>query len=841
MPDNKLINEALTAIKTIGDSKQSVSEVVKAVSDPSYGGGIIEKERIKHKIERKLHRNFGKTFADATKKQIYKAVAMTLRDQISDLWKQNEEDKEKTLYYLSFEFLIGRSLESNLCNLHLYELYKDVLADLGISLEEIAENEADAGLGNGGLGRLAACFMDSLASLKLPAYGCGIRYEYGLFKQKIVDGYQIEMPDTWLEGGNMWEIEKAEEEVEVHFGGTLEKYWEDDKLKVYVKDSSTVLAVPYDMPVVGYDGKKINTLRLWSARSPKHLDMNLFSSGDYAKALEERDVAELLSKVLYPEDNHFEGKNLRLRQQYFFTSATIQWIVRSLKKRGINLADMPKYAQIHINDTHPAIAIPELMRVLMDDEGLSWENAEKVVKQVFAYTNHTVMSEALEKWPIEMFQKLLPRVFEILEALHHNNEETLKNKFGDDWGKINYMNIMCDGYISMANLCLAHCHAVNGVSGLHTKILKKDIFKDYYTLYPNKFKNVTNGITFRRWLNLANPKLTNLIKDSIGDGFLQDATQLKEIEKFATDPAFATRFSQIKKDNKIALSNYLMREEGIMLDPNTIYDVQIKRLHEYKRQLLNLLHIIHLCNKLQENPNMEFYPQTFIFSAKASPGYKRAKLIIKLINSVAEKVNNDPVISKKIKVIFIENYGVTKAQKIIPATDISEQISTSGKEASGTGNMKFMLNGALTIGTLDGANVEMREILGDKNIYIFGLKADEVAKIYQDGNADSKKIYTSNIHLRNVLDNLINGWVEPEHQELFAEIYQSLVFGDSNFPDPYMILRDFDAYCHTHEKMWKDYLKQEQWNEKAIINVARSGHFSSDRCIDDYNKLVWKL
>jgi len=819
-------------------------DIIHSKQHPDPKEGFIEKERIKHAIVKKLEHYYGTTLEEASKTQVYKAVAMTLRDTILDKWFQTEKEnaiQQKTLYYLSFEFLIGRSMESNMLNLQVSDLYKDVLTDLGVDLTEIVDAEPDAGLGNGGLGRLAACFMDSLATLDLPAYGAGIRYEYGLFKQKIVDGYQIEMPDPWLEDGCVWEIEKPDEQVEIKFGGTPEKYWEDGRMKVYLKDATTVLAMPYDMPVVGYNTDTVNTLRLWSARSPKHIDMNLFSAGSYTKATEEKELAELLSKVLYPEDNHLEGKSLRLRQQYFFTSATMQWIVRSLKKQEINLIDMPKYAQIHINDTHPAIAIPELMRILMDEEGLGWDEAEGICRHCFAYTNHTIMSEAMERWDQNLIQSLLPRVYEILDTLNHKNEDMLKAKFGEDWGKINYMNIMADGHINMANLCLAVCHSVNGVSALHTNILKKDIFKDYNTLYPTKFKNVTNGITFRRWLNLSNPKLTRLINSAIGTEYMQDQTKLTELEKFAADPAFVDEFAKIKQYNKMQLADFIQKENGILVDPNSIFDSQIKRLHEYKRQLMNVLHIIYLYNEIKTNPNTNLYPHTFIFAAKASPGYKRAKLIIKLINTVADMVNNDPVVSKFIKVVFIENYSVTIAQKIIPATNISEQISTAGKEASGTSNMKFMLNGAVTLGTLDGANVEMSEILGKENIYIFGLKTPEVNRIYLSGNQESKEIYANNAEIHHVLDSLIDGTITSKLGNIFSDIYQALLFGDNNIPDPYMVIRDFESYAKTHDKMWKDYMKKDVWNKKAIINVARSGHFSSDRTIREYNSKIWKL
>ncbi|MDR0930957.1 MAG: glycogen/starch/alpha-glucan phosphorylase [Clostridiales bacterium] len=806
---------------------------------------FIEKEHIKHEIGKTLQRNFATTLQDATKKQLYKAISLTVRNHINELWaKQRDEaadNQEKTLYYMSFEFLVGRLLNNNLLNMNLTKVYKSALEDLGISLDDISEIEPDAGLGNGGLGRLAACFMDSLATLNFNAYGCGIRYEYGLFKQKIVEGYQIEMPDPWLEDGCIWEIERPEEQVEVKFGGTIDTYWEKGKMKVYLKDANTVLGVPYDIPVVGYNNGKVNMLRLWSARSPQYIDMNLFSSGSYAKAVEEKELAEVLSKVLYPEDNHYEGKLLRLKQQYFFTSSTMQWIVRDLKLKGIDLLDMPKYVQIHINDTHPAISIPELMRILLDEQGLAWDDAYGIVSKVFAYTNHTVLGEALERWPQTMFKELLPRVYQVLEELHRRNEERLKKTYGEDWGKLNYMNIMAHGFISMANLCLATCSAINGVSALHTNILKDDVFKDYYKMTPYKFKNVTNGITFRRWLNLSNPRLYNLIADTIGDDFNKNPLELKKLEKFAEDKAFAEKFAEVKHKNKEDLAAYIKKENGIIIDPNSIFDVQIKRLHEYKRQLLNLIHVLYLYHQIKSGNGDDIYPHTFIFGAKAAPGYTRAKLIIKLINSVADIINNDPLASEKIKIIFVENYGVTIAQKIIPATDISEQISTAGKEASGTSNMKFMLNGALTIGTLDGANVEMRELVGKNNIYIFGLKSDEVKRIYQTGNQESKQIYSSNSTLRAVLDSLIDGSIENDKISLFNEIYQSLLFGDNNLPDPYMVIRDFDSYATTHKKMWNDYQKPEIWNKKAILNIANCGHFSSDRCIEEYNAKIWRL
>lgn len=802
------------------------------------------KKAIKKEIEVKLRRNFGKSLDEASCKQIYKAAAMTIQDQIMENWSKTEKQrrlhKNKRVYYMSFEFLMGRTFGNNMMNLEYTELYREVLGDLGFDLNTIEEMESDAGLGNGGLGRLAACFLDSLTTLNLPAYGCGIRYEYGLFKQKIVDGYQIEMPDPWLQDHCVWEVERPEEQVEVHFGGEVENYFENGEMKFSLKNYTTVIGVPYDVPIVGYKTSTVNTLRLWRARSPKHLDMNLFSHGDYLKAMEERELAEVLSKVLYPEDNHLEGKILRLKQQYFFSSATIQWIISSLKSMDISLYDMPKYVAIQINDTHPGIAIPELMRLLIDEENISWDDAWNITTQVFNYTNHTVLFEALEKWHINMFKLQLPRVYMIIEEINRRLVETLRQKFGDDWGKINYMSVLNDGYISMANLCLCTCNAINGVSELHTNILRNEVFKDYNIIYPEKFKNITNGITFRRWLTLANPQLDKLITDTVGD-FHFNPEKLKELKNYASDPSFQESFADIKMKNKAALSDYILSEQGIKVDPCSIFDSQIKRLHEYKRQLLNLFHILYLYNHLKDNPSINITPRTFIFAAKASPGYRRAKLIIKLINTAAEVINNDKTIDGKLKVIFLENYGVSMAQKIIPATDLSEQISTAGKEASGTGNMKFMLNGAVTVGTLDGANIEMLNYVGKNNIYIFGLKADEVSKSYQSGNKLSQEIYSSNYDLKKIVDSLIDGTFEPDKPDLFRDIYQSLIFGDNNMPDPYMVLRDFESYTKIHEKISKDYLHKEKWNAKAINNVAESWYFSSDRTISEYNDKIWKL
>lgn len=804
-------------------------------------------QKIKDEIIGKLNRHYGRTLDDATKEHIYKATALTVRDRMMEKWtayrRQQRTAQRKELFYLSFEFLMGRSLGNNLLNAGLTEDYDKVLRSMGCSLEEISSQERDAGLGNGGLGRLAACFLDSLATLEYPAFGCSIRYEYGLFKQLIVDGEQVETPDNWLEDGSVWEIARPEEQVTVRFGGKVNTEMTDRGMKVSYSDTTDVIGIPYDVPVIGYNAKIVNTLRLWSASSKKDLDMTSFADGDYLQAVEEKALAEVLSKVLYPEDNHREGKALRLRQQYFFVSCTIQWIISRFKRhhQGMDLDRLPDYIAIHINDTHPAIAIPELMRVLMDDEGMGWDQAWDIVCRVFAYTNHTIMAEALEKWPMDMFQTLLPRIYMIVDEMNRRLVNDLHSRYGDDWGKINYMSIIAYNYISMANLCLATCHKVNGVSALHTEILKNDVFRDYNNLMPDKFVSITNGITYRRWLKLANPGLSELITSKIGDKWIKEANELEKLLPFADKADFRKTFKEVKRQNKIALAEYIKEHNHVEVDPDSIFDVQVKRLHEYKRQLMNVLHILYLYDKLKNTPSFDMYPHTFIFGAKASPGYTRAKLIIRLINDVAALVNNDPQINGKIKVVFIENYGVSLAQKIIPAADISEQISTAGKEASGTGNMKFMANGALTIGTLDGANVEMLQCVGDDNIFIFGMKTPEVNHELQYDQNSAQSIYAANAEVHRVIDMLIDGTVNPANPRLYYDLYQSLIFGDHGKADTYMVVRDFEAYCAIHRVAEQQYKNEDLWVKKAIINVAKSGFFSSDRTIHEYNDKIWHL
>ncbi len=808
-----------------------------------------KQEALKNEIIGKVNRHFGKVLEEATPHMIYSACALTVRDRIMEKWAQShrevKKEGSKKLYYLSFEFLMGRLLCTNVLNLMQTEDYEVVLEDLGYSLSDVAELENDAGLGNGGLGRLAACFIDSLTTLDLPAYGCTLRYEYGLFRQKIVDGFQTELPDTWLEHGNAWEVARPEEAVKVSFGGEVNTYWEDGKMKISYSNERTVLAVPYDVPLCGYDSKIINKLRLWGAQSSSDFNMHAFNAGDYSRAIEEKELASVISKVLYPEDNHTEGKELRLKQQYFLVSATLQWILKEFESRnGANWSLLPEKIVIHINDTHPTMAIPELMRILMDEKGLGWEDAWEIVTHVVAYTNHTVMSEALEKWPQDMFKRVVPRLYMILEEMNRRLMEKVEAFYPGDKGKHDYMAILANNQVSMANTCLASVFAVNGVSKLHTDILKQDIFRDYYMMDKDRFHAITNGITFRRWIANCNPALTKLIDDTIGKGWLKDADKLKKLAKFATDAEFQKKYDAIKRANKQVVADYILEHNGVKVNPDSIFDIQCKRLHEYKRQMMNVLHIIAEYNRILNDADYakNYYPKTYIFGAKAAPGYKRAKTIIKLINSVGDMINNDSRIEDKIKVIFIENYGVSIAEKLVTAADVSEQISTAGKEASGTGNMKFMLNGAVTIGTMDGANVEMYEQVGDDNIYIFGLRADEVdARLRIMGNDEVKNIYATNAQLRGALEQLINGSIVAGNTNIFMDLYNTLLFGDYGYADTYMVLRDFESYMQTHEQISKDYQDRKTWIAKQIMNTAMAGFFSSDRTINEYNEKIWKL
>ena len=806
-----------------------------------------QEEALKKEIIGKVSRHFGKVMEDATPQMIYTACALTARDKIMEKWavshKQVKKEGSKKLYYLSFEFLMGRLLCTNVLNLMQTDTYTNVLKDLGYELSDIAELENDAGLGNGGLGRLAACFIDSLTTLDMPAYGCTIRYEYGLFKQKIIDGYQVELPDPWLEHGNAWEVARPEETVQVKIGGYVTSNWVDGKLICTTENAQTIMAVPYDVPLVGYNSKIVNKLRLWSARSPQHIDFERFNMGDWSGAMESQNLAKAISDVLYPDDSTVDGRKLRLKQQYFLVSATLQWILKEFEDRnGNNWSKLPDKIVIHINDTHPTMAIPEMMRLLMDEKGMGWDEAWGIVTRVFAYTNHTVLSEALERWPLDMFKEVVPRVFMIVEEMNNRLMRRLEEFYPGDHAKHKYMAIISDNQVFMANICLASCFAVNGVSKLHTQILKDDIFADYYRMNPNSFYAITNGITFRRWVANCNPALTELISSKIGKDWIKDASSLKELAKYATDKKFQKDFEKIKRDNKVKLAEYIKEHNGIEVNPDSIFDVQSKRLHEYKRQMMNVLHIIAEYNRIKENPSYNYYPKTYIFGAKAAPAYTRAKLIIKLINSVADMVNNDPDINGKIKVVFLENYSVSIAEKLIVAADVSEQISTAGKEASGTGNMKFMLNGAVTCGTLDGANVEMLEQVGEDNIYIFGLKEDEVAaRVRYGGDEEVKTIYASNNVLRRALESLIDGTLVPGAHNQFKDLYQTLLFGDYGYPDTYMVLRDFEDYMKTQEQISIDYQNREEWLKKAIMNTAMAGFFSSDRTIQEYSDNIWHL
>ena len=801
---------------------------------------VFDKESIKRSIVGKIQRYNGRTLEDATEQQIYQAVASTIRDQIMQKWvAARERDKTymgKRLYYLSVEFLTGRSLHCNAVNLCSMDNVRAALNELGINWRHIIREEPEPGLGNGGLGRLAACFMDSLASLEMPAMGCTIRYEYGLFRQRIVDGQQAEMPDNWLENGNVWEVAAPDDTMEVHFGGQVETIEEDGRMNFYLRDAHTVLAVPYDMPIAGYDCDTVNTLRMWRARSPRELDLNAFSSGDYGKALEQ-DLAAIISKVLYPEDNHAEGKRLRLTQHYFFTSATLQYAIKDFKRRfGTRFQLLPDKIAVQINDTHPGLAIPELMRILMDEEGLGWEEAQSIVCRTVAYTNHTVMSEALEKWPEQMVKEQLPRIYMILEEMNRRLCERLWNAFPGDWDKIAHMAILAYDQVHMANLCVAMCYAVNGVSKLHGDILKNVTFHDYYTLMPDKFTYITNGITHRRWLMACNTRLTALITDAIGDKWYKEPERLEELLPFADDAAFREKFQQVKQFNKHQFNHMLELRQDMQAEEDYMFDAQCKRLHEYKRQLLNALHIHVLYNRIMDDPNFTMTPRVFIFAAKASPGYYKAKLIIRYILALSKLIDRSPRARKMLRIIFVENYDVSAAEAIMPAAELSEQLSTAGKEASGTGNMKFMMNGAVTIGTMDGANVEISEQVGMDNIYIFGMRADTAAALEIAGGYNPMTIFEHNAEVRRALTQMIDGTVMPDAPTALQALYHDLLFDDR-----YFVLKDFGSYSMAQRRVDTDYQDRDKWLRMAIINTAKSGVFASDRTIREYNDKIWHL
>ena len=807
----------------------------------------FDKDSIKASIIGKLQRYNGRTIEEASNGQIYRALASTVRDQIMQKWMISREERKtnnnKRLFYLSVEFLMGRSLYTNILNLVSLDAYKQALDELHIDVDKVLQEEPEPALGNGGLGRLAACFMDSLASLDLPAMGCSIRYEYGLFRQKIVDGQQVELPDYWLGNGNVWEMPVMEDACEVHFNGHVEMGNENGRTVFRHVGYNTVEAVPYDMPLVGYDTSTVNSLRLWSARAPKRIDLSDFNHGHYVQASEEKELAEAISNILYPEDNHYEGKLLRLKQQYFFTSATLQYILKDFKKlNGTNWSKLPEKVVIHINDTHPGLAIPELMRLLMDEEGLGWDEAQQIVSRTMAYTNHTIMAEALEKWPEDMVKSLLPRIYQILVEMNKRLCARLWNFFPGEAERVGRMAIIAYGYIHMANLCVAMTFSINGVSKLHGDILKQETFHDFYLVMPEKFSAITNGITHRRWLMACNPELTKLICDTIGTDWVKDPELLHDLAPYADDAAFREQFEKIKHNNKVRLSNFLKEHQGAIVDPNFIFDAQSKRLHEYKRQMLNALHILVLYNRIVNDPNFTMHPRVFIFGSKAAPGYNRAKQIIRFINGLSALIAKHPRASKMLQVVFLENYDVSSAQMLIPATEISEQISTASKEASGTGNMKYMMNGAITIGTMDGANVEISEQVGMDNIYIFGMRSDTVLDMYRERNYNPMTIFETNQELRLALTQMIDGTVLPDASSALQDLYHSLLIGDwGNMADPFFVLKDFGSYSMAQRRIDADYADRNKWNRMAVINTAMSGVFSSDRTIREYNDTIWHL
>ena len=807
----------------------------------------FDKDSIKASIIGKLQRYNGRTIEEASNGQIYRALASTVRDQIMQKWMISREERKtnnnKRLFYLSVEFLMGRSLYTNILNLVSLDAYKQALDELHIDVDKVLQEEPEPALGNGGLGRLAACFMDSLASLDLPAMGCSIRYEYGLFRQKIVDGQQVELPDYWLGNGNVWEMPVMEDACEVHFNGHVEMGNENGRTVFRHVGYNTVEAVPYDMPLVGYDTSTVNSLRLWSARAPKRIDLSDFNHGHYVQASEEKELAEAISNILYPEDNHYEGKLLRLKQQYFFTSATLQYILKDFKKlNGTNWSKLPEKVVIHINDTHPGLAIPELMRLLMDEEGLGWDEAQQIVSRTMAYTNHTIMAEALEKWPEDMVKSLLPRIYQILVEMNKRLCARLWNFFPGEAERVGRMAIIAYGYIHMANLCVAMTFSTNGVSKLHGDILKQETFHDFYLVMPEKFSAITNGITHRRWLMACNPELTKLICDTIGTDWVKDPELLHDLAPYADDAAFREQFEKIKHNNKVRLSNFLKEHQGAIVDPNFIFDAQSKRLHEYKRQMLNALHILVLYNRIVNDPNFTMHPRVFIFGSKAAPGYNRAKQIIRFINGLSALIAKHPRASKMLQVVFLENYDVSSAQMLIPATEISEQISTASKEASGTGNMKYMMNGAITIGTMDGANVEISEQVGMDNIYIFGMRSDTVLDMYRERNYNPMTIFETNQELRLALTQMIDGTVLPDAPSALQDLYHSLLIGDwGNMADPFFVLKDFGSYSMAQRRIDADYADRDKWNRMAVINTAMSGVFCSDRTIRECNDTIWHL
>lgn len=810
------------------------------------GKKTIDKETLKEQIRSNLRLLYRKDISEATPQMVYQAVAYSVKDTVINNWietqKVFEETQAKKLYYLSMEFLVGRALGNTIQALAEEKEVQEALSELGFDLVSIEDEERDPALGNGGLGRLAACFLDSLSTLGYPAYGCGIRYHYGMFRQKIENGYQVEIPDEWLKYGYPFEIKREEYACEVKFGGYVTTRIEEGQPRFYQEGYQSVLAIPYDLPVVGYGNNMVNTLRIWDAEAMTSFRLDSFDKGDYQRAVEEQNLARTISEVLYPNDNHYSGKELRLKQQYFFISASIQTAIRKFKQNHDDIHELPKYTVFQMNDTHPTVAVPELMRILLDEERLGWEEAWDITTHCCAYTNHTIMTEALEKWPIELFSRLLPRIYQIVEEINRRFILDIQAKFPGDQEKINRMAIVYDGQVRMAYMACCAAFSINGVAKIHTEILKKQTLKDFYELFPEKFNNKTNGITQRRFLLHGNPLLSEWITKKIGDEWVVDLPELKRLKVFVDDAQCRQEFMNIKYRNKLRLAKYIKQHNGIDVDPRSIFDVQVKRLHEYKRQLMNILHVMYLYNQLKDNPNLDMVPRTFIFGAKAAAGYHRAKLTIKLINAVAEVINRDRSINGKIRVIFIEDYCVSNAELIFAAADVSEQISTASKEASGTSNMKFMLNGAPTLGTMDGANIEIVGEVGEENAFIFGMSAEEVIHYENHGGYNPMEIFNGDQEIRRVLMQLINGFYSPDDPERFRDIYNSLLnTKSSDRADTYFILKDFRSYAEAQRRVDAAYRDEESWARMCMLNTASAGKFSSDRTIEEYVRDIWKL
>ena len=808
---------------------------------------MFEKEQFIREVKGNVKNLYRKTLEEASVQEVYQAVAYTVKDVIIDQWlatqKTFEKEDPKILYYMSMEFLMGRALGNNLINLTAYKEVSEALKEIGFDINAIEDQEPDPALGNGGLGRLAACFMESLATLGYPAYGCGIRYRYGMFRQKIQDGYQIEEPDNWLKDGYPFELRRPEHTYEVKFGGYVRSEMDEQGKVKFIHDGyQSVKAVPYDMPIIGYNNNMVNTLMIWDAEPVQCFELNSFDKGDYKKAVEQENLAKNLVEVLYPNDNHIAGKELRLKQQYFFVSASVQRAIARYKKDHPDLRKLPEKVAIQMNDTHPTVAVAELMRILLDEEGMEWDEAWEITGKTCAYTNHTIMSEALEKWPIEIFSRLLPRIYQIVEEINRRFILDIQKRFPGDDGKVQKMAIIYDGQVRMANLAIAAGYSVNGVARLHTEILKERELHEFYEMFPEKFNNKTNGITQRRFLYHGNPLLADWINDKIGNDWVTNLPHIEKLAIYAEDEKAQQEFMNIKYQNKLRLADYILKHNGIEVNPRSIFDVQVKRLHEYKRQLLNILHVMYLYNKIKEHPDMDFYPRTFIFGAKAAAGYRNAKLTIKLINNVAEVINNDRSINGKIKVVFIEDYKVSNAEWIFAAADVSEQISTASKEASGTGNMKFMLNGAVTLGTMDGANVEIVEEAGEENEFIFGMSAQEVIEHEAKRDYDPMQIFNNDQEVRQVLMQLINGFYSGNDSELFRPLYNSLLnTQETQYADTYFILKDFRSYAQAQERVEEAYSDEKRWAKMAMLNVAHSGKFTSDRTIQEYVDDIWHL